>query len=317
VILIEENISISIERAIKVAQFNGGSGPIYTLEHAKEPHLFYSGSGENLVVKWNLNNPQDSNAIVRLTDKAYALKLIYDKNILLIGSYSGNIHVIDLEKNKEIELLKLHNKTIYDISYLAQKQQFFVLSADGSLSVWSAIDYSLIKTITFNNQKLRCIDFNSIRNEAVIGCSDGSIRIIELENYTEIGVYSEHMEGFSVFSAKYHPNGKLLFTGSRDAHLNIWDPSDNYSLADRIPAHNYAIYSIVFRDDAKLLATGSRDKTIRIWDSTNAKLLHTISQPKYDGHTHSVNKLIWSSHNNYLISTGDDKTIKAWDLKEI
>ena len=43
-------------------------------------------------------------------------------------------------------------------------------------------------------------------------------------------------------------------------------------------------------------------------------MLLRIDKSKNEGHTYSVNKLLWSDFNNYLISTGDDKTIMVWEI---
>ena len=112
----------------------------------------------------------------------------------------------------------------------------------------------------------------------------------------------------------YHPNGKQLLSGGRDAHLNSWDAS-TYQLIKSIPAHNYAIYDIVFSPDNKYFATASRDKTIKIWNAEDAGLLMRINKEKYDGHSNSVNKLLWCKYNNYLVSTGDDRIIMVWEVR--
>jgi len=305
---------INGRKAIKIAQFDGHTGSIYTLEQAAEPHLFYSGSDDNVVVEWNLQDTKKNHAVAKLPAKAFALKFLRDKNMLLVGNYTGGIHVIDLNRKKEIKLLQLHKQIIFDIRYLPAKDYIFVASHDGSFSVWSAKDFSLIKSSVLSKDKLRCIDFLPERNEAAIGCGDGTVRIIELETFKEVRVLRGHDEQFSVNTLRFHPNGNLLFTGSRDAHLIIWDVSIGYKLLERIPAHNYAIYSIVFHHGRQLFATGSMDKTIKIWNSETAELLLRIEQPKHDGHTNSVNKLLWSMYDNILLSTGDDRTIKAWKI---
>lgn len=301
--------------AFKVAQFDGHKGAIYTLEQGIEPHLFYSGSDDNLVVEWNLRNPEKNQALVKTPSKAFALKLIPELNLLLVGNYTGGIHVVDLDQKKEIKLLQLHNQIIFDIQYLPEKACFFATSQDGSFSVWSIKDFSLIKANRLSNGKLRCVDFCINRNEAAIGCEDGTVRIIELDNYSEVLKIEGHAEGFSVNTAVYHPYNNTLVTGSRDAHLNIWDVNNQYKLLERIPAHNFSIYSIAFNSNGSLFATGSRDKTIKIWDSETTKMLLRIDH-KFGGHLKSVNKIMWSDFDDILLSTGDDRTIKAWKILE-
>jgi WD40 repeat protein len=97
--------------------------------------------------------------------------------------------------------------------------------------------------------------------------------------------------------------------------LNIWQVG-SYEIIKSIPAHNWAIYDIAYSPNSNLFATASRDKTLKIWDSKTFQLLKVINKEKYDGHLNSVNKLIWSTYNNYLISAGDDRSIIIWDINE-
>ena len=307
----------------KAGQFIGHGGAIFTLEPAHDAHLFYSGSSDNLVVEWNLKEQEQNKVVAKLPAKALALKYVPDRNLLLIGQSLGGIHVIDLNKREEIKLLQLHRQSIYDIQYLQEKECFWAVAGDGTLSVWSINDFSLITALKLCEKKVRSIDFNIVLKEAAIGCGDGSIRVFDFETFEEKKILKGHVDDFSVNTVRYHPNGKYLLSGSRDAYLNIWDIENDYALIHHIPAHNYAIYSIVFSPDKKFFATGSRDKTIKIWNARlndgvgqaeNFELLFRIDNAKNKGHTHSVNKLLWSDFNNYLISTGDDKAIMVWKI---
>ena len=309
--MIATTTNIQIE---KKAQFIGHGGAIFTLEPDDQSHLFYSGSSDNLVKRWNMKDHQQNKVVAKIPAKAMALKYVPDRNLLLVGQSLGGIHVIDLNKNEEIKLLQLHRQTIFDIQYLQEKECFWAVAGDGTLSVWSINDFSLITALKLCDKKIRSIDFNIILKEAAIGCGDGSIRIFDFDTFEEKKILKGHVDDFSVNTVCYHPNGKYLLSGSRDAYLNIWDIENGYALIHHIPAHNYAIYSIVFSPDKKFFATGSRDKTIKIWDVESFEMLLRIDKPQHEGHTHSVNKLLWSDFNNYLISTGDDKAIMVWEI---
>jgi WD40 repeat protein len=298
----------------KTSQFLGHGGAIFTLEPGLCAPLFYSGSSDNLVVEWNLEEQHQYKVVAKIPAKALALKYVPDRNVLIVGQSLGGIHVIDLNKNEEIKLLQLHRESVYDIQYLPEQESFWVAAGDGTVSIWSINDFSLITALKLCDKKIRSIHFNSALKEAAIGCGDGSIRIYDFETFEEKKILKGHMNDFSVNAACYHPNGKYLLSGSRDAYLNVWDIENDYALIHHIPAHNYAIYSIVFSPDRKFFATGSRDKTIKIWDAENFEVLIRIDKMDHEGHSHSVNKLLWSDFNNYLVSTGDDKAIMVWKM---
>ena len=220
------------------------SGSIYTLNEGNEEHLFYSGSHEKTIVQWDLTNPNQNKAIAKFNDKVFAIELIKQKGLLLVGNFSGGIHVIDLTKKQEVKLLQLHPSIVFDIKYLKHKNCFYALAFDGSFSVWDLESFQLIYSKKLGNFKLRNIQFNLETNVALIGCGDGLVRIFNLDTHEHLQSLEGHMKDFSVNTLKFTPNKSLLFTGSRDGHLNVWDAKNEYNLIQKIPAHNYAIYDI-------------------------------------------------------------------------
>ncbi|MBL0095094.1 MAG: hypothetical protein IPP46_00430 [Bacteroidetes bacterium] len=89
-------------------RFTGHTGSVYSLESGPEPDTFFSGAGDKVVAKWNLNLKADGDLIARALDAVYSLKYLKSKNQLLLGQGKGGVHVIDLAGNKELRLLQLH-----------------------------------------------------------------------------------------------------------------------------------------------------------------------------------------------------------------
>jgi WD40 repeat protein len=52
-----------------------------------------------------------------------------------------------------------------------------------------------------------------------------------------------------------------------------------------------------------------------VWDTNEMKLLKVIDKARHTGHGTSVNKLLWTSFQNQLISASDDRTISVWDIQ--
>jgi WD40 repeat protein len=51
-----------------------------------------------------------------------------------------------------------------------------------------------------------------------------------------------------------------------------------------------------------------------VWDTKELKLLKVIDRARHGGHRTSVNKLLWTSYNDQLLSASDDRTISVWHL---
>jgi WD40 repeat protein len=296
----------------KKGTFTGHNGSVYTLEPGTPNNLFFSGSSDKFAVLWNLETMEQEYFAARFPAIIYALCHIPEKGLLLAGTSAGSIHVLDINERKEIKILQHHTLPVFDIKYSSVTNCFYSSGGDGNFAVCSLETLSMIKIKKLCDEKVRNIEIREDKSEIVVASSDCFIRFFDLITLKE--KHSFQSNTLSANVARYSPDGNLLFTGGRDAHLNIWD-AKSYTLIKSIPAHNFAIYDIAFSPDNKLFATASRDKTIKIWDTETFQMLLRINKENYEGHMNSVNKLIWSRYNNYLISTGDDRAIMVWDIQ--
>jgi WD40 repeat protein len=300
-------------RIKKIATLTGHSGSVYALDKGTSEYTFFSGSSDKFVALWNLKTFHAEKFAASFPSPVYSLCHIPEKKLLLVGTSAGGIHVLDLEKKEEIKTLQHHTSAVFDIRYSLQTNCFYSAGGDGNFSVCSLDSLSLIKIKKLCDAKARCIDINYPASEIAVASGDCNIHIFDLITLESKNIFSAHR--FSANSLCYSPDGKILLTGGKDAHLNIWQ-TQNHRLIKSIPAHNFAIYDIVFSPNASLFATASRDKTIKIWDAKTFELLARINKEKFNGHVNSVNKLLWSTYTNYLISAGDDRAIMVWEVCE-
>jgi WD40 repeat protein len=156
------------------------------------------------------------------------------------------------------------------------------------------------------------LDFSASRQELAVGASDGAIYLLDA-NSLEIREIIRSAHGSSVFSIQYSPDEMQLFSGGRDAMLNVWALADGFKKTSSQPAHWYTINSIVFSPDGQRFATGSRDKTLKIWDLQTMELLKVLEGGRDGGHFNSVNRLLWLP--SHLVSCSDDRTAIAWKVE--
>jgi WD40 repeat protein len=149
------------------------------------------------------------------------------------------------------------------------------------------------------------------RGEIAVGYSDHMIRVFDRSSLSIKCEWLAHAN--SVFTVRYSPDGKFLFSGSRDARLKVWDVQAGYVQAAEVVAHMYAINHIEFSPNGKHFVTCSMDKSIKVWDLEELKLLKVIDKARHAGHGTSVNKLLWTP--GQLLSASDDRSISAWDVE--
>lgn len=265
-----------------------------------------------MVVEWDLDSPKDGKLIAKLPHSVYALEVDNQRNLLVIGHNFEGIHVIDLQENNEIWSLKLTDQAIFDIKVIGD--EIFVGTGDGVLIIVDMHTQSVKKHIKLSSKSIRVMDAALTKMHLAIGLSDHSIKILDLADaYQPIANLSGHTN--SVFALGYSPDETTLVSGARDARLRFWNTGD-YSLSENIIAHMYAINYLSFKEDGRFLVTCSMDKSIKVWDTSEHKLLKVIDKSRNAGHGTSINKVIWSTYSQEVISVSDDRTISIWNIEE-
>lgn len=300
----------------KIHTLKGHRDSVYTLAPGQQQNIFFSGAGDGMVVQWNLQNPDEGTVIAKVEASVYALHYNAHFNHLIVGQNYEGIHVIGLDQNKPLGSLQMTKASIFDIT--THRDRIYVATSDGQIAILNYQKLTIIDQIKGSNERTRCFAIHPEGNELVVGFSDNCIRIYDLSSYQLKRTINAHQN--SVFTLQFTPDHRYLLSGSRDAHLKIWDTQKKYELHESIVAHMYAINHIAFREDGKYFATCSMDKSVKIWDAERFQLLKVIDKARHAGHGTSVNRLLWSNYqsdevNQPIISASDDRTLSIWSAQ--
>ena len=300
----------------KIHTLRGHRDSIYTLANAADPGVFFSGAGDGMVVRWDLHSPDQGTVIAKVDASVYAMHYEPQFNHLIVGQNYEGIHVIGLDHNKALGSLKMTQEAIFDVK--AYRDRIFVATGDGKVIVLNYQKLSILHEIKGANERARCLAIHPEAHELIVGFSDNSIKLYDLTTFRHKKTIEAHKN--SVFTLQFTPDFRFLLSGSRDAHLKIWDTQKNYELHQSIVAHMYAINHIDFRADGRYFATCSMDKSVKIWDTERFQLLKVIDKARHAGHGTSVNRLLWMEYmrdgfDQPLISASDDRTLSVWDVR--
>ncbi len=290
--------------------FSGHQNPVYALTNSGKEGIFFSAGNDKGVVEWSLETMSFVMVKMPVPSSVYCLHYFNDR--LFVGERSGAFSVYDFNEQRVTFRISAHLKPIFNILTVSSKQELLTCSEDGTIAVWSLDDFKEIYRFQASYSTVRTMAISPDQSELAIGAKDHLIRIYSLKDYSLLQSLEGHELGITALA--YHPTGKYLLSGSRDAQLKVWDlPA--HKLRENIAAHMFTIYNIAFHPTLPCFATGSQDKSIKIWDAENFKLYKILSIEKAGiGHTHSINKIIWSADGRYLISTGDDRQIMIWEV---
>jgi len=292
----------------KLDTFTGHRDCVYAISNGNSENIFFTGAADGMVVKWDLNEPNEGKVVAQTKGSVYALYFDEENNQLLIGENFHGIHIIDLQTDTQIKSIKLTESAIFDIKIV--NSQILVATGDGKVLVYNQLTGDLEKILNESSQSARCIAIGE--TEIAVGYSDFKIRIFSKLDFQLLKTIDAHQN--SVFCLAYHPLTQDLISGSRDAHLKIWDSANNYELKKSIVAHLFAINHIAFSPDCEWFATCSMDKSVKVWDAKEYQLLKVIDKSRHAGHATSINKLLWITKGQLLASVSDDRSISIWKL---
>ncbi|MFZ5971324.1 MAG: WD40 repeat domain-containing protein [Bacteroidota bacterium] len=295
---------------VKRSTLTGHRDAVYTLASAATPHHFFSAAGDGMVVRWDLRHPDEGEVIAKVPRSVYALHYLPQFQHLVVGQNFEGIHLLDTTSKKELASLQLTQAAIFDI--LLAGPDLLVATGEGTVVVVDREKWVVKKKIKVSEKNVRTLAVNDQTGELAVGSSDGWIRLYDLEGYTPRGGWQAHQN--SVFSLAYTPNRQFLLSASRDARLKAWAAGKDGQLEKEVVAHLFAVNHMAFSPDGKHFVTCSMDKSIKVWDTFDLQLLKVIDKARHAGHGTSVNKLLWTSFDNQLVSASDDRTLSVWNL---
>lgn len=294
----------------KVTSFRGHNDCVYTLAQGDKANLFFSAAGDGMIVLWDLTRPDEGQLIATMPKSVYALHRHEDSNLLIAGHNYSGIHIINWQEKRELASLQLTDAAIFDIT--SMDNLLLVGTGDGTLVTVNLKTAKIIDRIRVSEKSVRTIVVNRVLNEVTVGYSDNFIRVFDIKDLSLKYAFEAHAN--SVFTLRYTKDNLYLISGSRDARLKVWDARGGYKLVNEVVAHLFAINDLAVSPDGKYFVTASMDKSIKVWDSESQQLLKVIDKSRHAGHGTSVNKLLWSSHENQVISASDDRTISIWSI---
>jgi WD40 repeat protein len=99
--------------------------------------------------------------------------------LILAGTGSGKIHVIDVKAGLEIRCLDYHSKGIFDFTFSEKGDEVIALGGDGVLSCWTYPDFTPLRRIGISDSKCRQVAHVPHSDLIVIGTSGGEIVFLQ------------------------------------------------------------------------------------------------------------------------------------------
>ena len=299
---------------IKIAQLTGHNASIFSVTGTPDPAFFLSGGGDGWIVRWDLRDPDPGRLLARVQHQVFSLCMLRDRPVVIAGDMNGGVHWVYLEDPESNRGISHHRNGVFGILEIGR--DVYTIGGEGRLTRWEVDPARSIESLQLSSQPLRALDYSSSRNQIAVGSSDNCIYLVDAETLElKETIAGAHQN--SVFAVRFHPDGRHLLSGGRDAYLRVWDLDQQNRQVSAQPAHWFTINSIDFDSSGRWFATGSRDKTVKIWDAENFSLLKVLETVRDKGHLNSINELYWSPFRDYLVTGSDDRSLIIWEIGQV
>ncbi|MCY4778280.1 WD40 repeat domain-containing protein [Sphingobacterium sp. UT-1RO-CII-1] len=296
-------VDISLHQTLK-----GHQNPIYIVEEGLEPHTVFTAGNDKGVVEWDLLNGQFKRILCAVPASVYALHLLRETGLLMIGMRNGELWAVDVDKQELVKKVKTDIGAIFAIKSVIAKNELITIGEEGVAYVWSLDKFELLYRFKVSDTVVRVIEPNVKMNQVAFGDKNGYIHLYDLSDYKEIAKKKVHTLPVTALMA----TDTYLYSGGRDAKLFQLAHKDLQELNEITP-HMFTVYGIIPHPIAPVFVTVSRDKSIKIWDRRSLSLLKNVSIERgYDSHYLSINSAVWVA--DKLVTAGDDKLVKVWNV---
>jgi len=295
----------------KKSTMTGHRDCVYTLAKAPVDDHFFSAAGDGMVVLWDLNDPENGQLIARVPNSVYSITFHAISGLLCVGHNYEGIHFIDWKKRKEKGSLKCTDGSLFSLH--ADGDLLYAGDSEGQIHIIHVAERRIMRSVQQSAERVRSMTIDHSLGHLAAGYSDNRIRIFKLPELELLAELDAHTN--SVFSVRFSPDGRFLYSAGRDAHIRQYSTENNYEEVNQVVGHMYTINNLEFSPDGKHFVTCSMDKSIKVWEAASLKLLKVIDKARHAGHGTSVNKLLWMDDGKTLISASDDRTISAWDIE--
>jgi WD40 repeat protein len=277
----------------------------------------------NVALQRAVYNVQERNRLEGHSNLVTSVTFSLDGKTIASGSWDKTVKLWDVATGKPITTLNRHSDLVTSVTFSPDGKTIASGSFDKTVKLWDVATGKPITTFNGHSDLVTSVTFSPNGKTIASGSRDKTVKLWDVAPGKPITTFNGHSD--LVDSVVFSPDGKTIASGSRDKTVKLWDVATGKPITT-FNGHSFggSIFSpndktiasvswgkgkpIITFNDGKTIASGSGDKTVK-WDVTTGKPITT-----FNGHSNSVNSVIFSPDGKTIASGSRDNTVKLWDV---
>ncbi len=212
---------------------------------------------------------------------------------------------------KPIAVLRGHTGSVNQLRFSPKDSSLVSASTDGTLKIWSTINYQLLRTIEAHPAPVHDVAITPDGAQLVSAGMDGTTRVWNTATGEQVLLLRGHTG--STLGVAVSPDGSRIATSGFDNTVRLWDRRTGEEKIT-LRGHKDTVFGVDFSSDGQKLASGSFDNTVRLWDAGAIDERTRLSSFEMAGaDSLRVNSLAYSPDRQHVAMGCWDATVRIWD----
>ncbi|KAK9728648.1 WD domain, G-beta repeat [Popillia japonica] len=257
--------------------YTGNKIQIIPLRSAWVMSVAYSASGsfvacggmDNMCTVYDVNN-RDANGVAKMVrelagyDGFLSCCRFLDDKTVLTGSGDMKICMWDLESGRKTTDFNAHNGDVVSVSVSPDGNTYVTGSVDKTCRLWDIREQKPKQTFFGHDGDVNSVCFHPGGQAFVTGSEDKTARLFDIRSDQQIALYTPPNQSSGFTSCGLSVSGRLLFCGSDDNNIHMWDTLKSQHLGV-LGGHENRITSLSVASSGIAIATSSWDQNVRVW----------------------------------------------------